>query len=290
VNVSTTTRTDQFNRANGAPGAPWTQLGTVTLPSIVSNQLQGQGISYQVPATGPDVDFTVLIVNFPGSVFRPQIGGSADLYSDTPFGGYIVTFISGTLTLQRKVSGATATTVGTLSPSGGMSSGQTFRWLRVGGQHTFYRDGVSLGSLTDASPLPDKGFVSLNSNNGATVWDNFTVTYEDAPTFSGVSNGQTVQDAMIIAWRAVVGAGSNKMTYNDLAFRVKQAVGPVRPPGLTINDIIYQTLKTNLGITTEKVSLGDLLYRYFAQSGPFPHMTIHDGWAYNYEAGGWAQA
>lgn len=178
------TFTDDFNRANGAPGVDWTTVGTSS--TITSNQLvvanAGDGCCSCNKVTSTDHYFEFTLVSG-GKWPTTMVRGSAADFNSNATNRYNVEWREsntlGTLFMYKYV-GSTETDLG--SQVTRAADGSVVRLTINGSTLTAYDDTVSMSSVTDTS-ITTGTWTGIKSNTACTV-DNATASdLGGAPAF-----------------------------------------------------------------------------------------------------------
>jgi hypothetical protein len=181
----TTSVLDQFNRANGDPGANWTgpSFGDANKLSIFSNQIESAAAAFgaecwTASTFGPGIEvFADLASGISG-------GGSIRLIiidsatSSTANGYYLVADSANNFNLSKSVSGSGSTIqAGSQAVASGDSFGLQWIGTTVAGWYKAAAGAwTQIVSIVDASVANASGFVigiELSTNLGGNLLDNF---------------------------------------------------------------------------------------------------------------------
>lgn len=171
----TTPVLDDFNRADQGPppSSSWTDgFLAINGLAVISNQCGAPanfGNSYWNPATfGPDCEVFATVAahsSFPKVWARLKEPGS-----DT-VDGYCLSASSTDWTFFR-VDNGVLTQIGAALTGVGCANGDQVGLRIVGSKLTAYKNGVLVGTETDAT-YPAAGFIGLNGQTSAIRWDDF---------------------------------------------------------------------------------------------------------------------
>jgi hypothetical protein len=171
VVVLATSASDDFNRANGALGANWTQQITGTSLVIVSNHAEANTSAtstwafYTTGTWANDQESSATITcgdsSYEGvSVRMSGVDAASNNYT-------YVTDCSSASQIQKRVAGVdTNLSVGLSIPA----SGSVIKLRAVGTTLTAYDDGVSIGSIGDADLASGKPGIFQYSSGGGSSW------------------------------------------------------------------------------------------------------------------------
>jgi hypothetical protein len=167
-----TTISDDFNRANGAVGSAWVEIGGGTFWQVVSNKAQWTGTS-----TGDFTDYNTTLGD--DHWVQVDITGINSGYCviharSTSIGStcYQAFLVPGASTAEIGRNAGYGYTMVAQNTSFSHGDAHTLRLECQGSSIRFYVDGGLAVSATN-TVIPTNPYVGLNTNTSSALWDNF---------------------------------------------------------------------------------------------------------------------